>query len=44
LNPGIVVLDKDREKGRLMKLSTFIIVDFIRGLASKIERENEDLR
>ena len=44
MSPGIEAIEKDREKARLLKLSTFIVVDYVRGLVHKIERENEDLR
>jgi hypothetical protein len=42
MNPAITNLDKDRERNRLLKLSTFVVVDFVKVLVHKIERENED--
>ncbi len=41
MNPAITNLDKDRERNRLLKLSTFVVVDFVKVLVHKIERENE---
>lgn len=44
MNPAITNLDKERERNRLMKLSTFVIVDFVKVLVHKIERENDDFK
>ena len=44
MNPGISTTEKEREQSRLVKLSTYIVVDYTRGLVHKIEREIEDLR
>eukprot|EP00347_Sterkiella_histriomuscorum_P001081 403373401 len=44
LNPGIQPTEQDREKNRLLKQSTYIVVDYVRGLVHKIEREIDDLK
>ena len=37
-------MEQDRERARLLKLSTYVLADFIRGLVFKIERESEELK
>jgi hypothetical protein len=36
--------EKDKEKARMLKLSTYILADFVRGLVYKIEREIEEVK
>ena len=38
MNPGIAATEKERERTRLMKLPTFLVADYVRGLVHKIER------
>jgi len=44
LNPGIDLLEKDREAIRLKKLTPFVVVDFLRALMHNMEKENEDFK
>jgi hypothetical protein len=36
--------EKDKEKTRMLKLTTYVLADFVRGLVYKIEREIEELK
>lgn len=44
MNPGIMPTEKDKEKTRMLKLTTYVLADFVRGLVYKIEREIEELK
>lgn len=44
MNPGIVATEKEKERIRLLKLPTYIVIDYVRSLVHKIERQNEELK
>jgi hypothetical protein len=44
MNDTIPAIDIEREKNRMMKYPTFIIVDYVRGLVHKVMRDNEEYK